>query len=928
MSATTVAGTTRGVVPPPSPYVGLVPFGERDAAFFFGRSQEVAIVRANLCSSRLTVVYGPSGVGKSSLIMAGVVQGLRAVPHVDGDGRPSTVCVLRRWVDDPSHALMAACTRAFHEGADGVPLALPGDDLLDNLHAWTERAGPLLVVLDQFEEYFQYHPAPGGGEQLSGFDADLARIVNDPDLEVNVLLSIREDAWPKLDRYEGHMPLVFANYLRIDHLDETAAREAIELPILAWNRLLPAGAERYTIEPALVGTIIAAASGNEMLPAGEETVPSGRLAGDRIEAPFLQLLLGRLWDATVSDGGHALTVQRLAALGGPALIVAGHMREAIGQLSTAEQEVASDCFRFLVSTDRTKIMQRAADLAVWTKRSEAQVVGVLEQLCSGERGRLLRAVAPAAGEADGAGYELFHDVLAVPVLAWRREFEAQRARRAARRRLIRVAAVLGTLAAVFAAISIWALAEQHRAVVAQHQAVAAQHQADTLYHEQQAVTRGLQRQLVELRARRAAVLLVNARQVSNVAGLSARNLALLAATQSLRGQRGRLDRSIATLRSANRATRAAIAALNAENTRLAARISRLDKTYAALANRLASIQAAHTVLSTEHGIIAGQAASVQRDLTSTNGRVDHLRYLATQLGTYLLVSPVRQHKVTPRAYPTGPPTVAQLFPIAGGPPGQDALRRQVALLQQQLTRLLQLKLRLAGEARWLRRDNLILARERGLLHSEVARLGRTRFALEAQALKLERSLLAAQAQRSALQATLAGRTARNHRQSNAVATATAANATLQAAIDRTIDSIGTLQSKLHDARDAAGIVLNEVNNGEGRLIAGAQSSSTAPVLSGMLAVAAFHLTPYPKIDPAHPGVYNALWTALSKLAPATATTLIAPVPGRSGLIGTAAPATLASRICGLISGRTAGVPWGSYFSARALYPQKPSNPCG
>ena len=67
-------------LPPPrpeTPYVGLVPYGEDDAGFFFGRDEEKRIVTANLRASRLTILYGPSGVGKTSLLQAGVVHDLR-----------------------------------------------------------------------------------------------------------------------------------------------------------------------------------------------------------------------------------------------------------------------------------------------------------------------------------------------------------------------------------------------------------------------------------------------------------------------------------------------------------------------------------------------------------------------------------------------------------------------------------------------------------------------------------------------------------------------------------------------------------------------------------------------------------------------------------------------------------------------------------
>ena len=64
---------------PESPYKGLASFedSELDALLFFGREREIAAVAANVLANRLTVLYGPSGVGKSSLLGAGVARRLR-----------------------------------------------------------------------------------------------------------------------------------------------------------------------------------------------------------------------------------------------------------------------------------------------------------------------------------------------------------------------------------------------------------------------------------------------------------------------------------------------------------------------------------------------------------------------------------------------------------------------------------------------------------------------------------------------------------------------------------------------------------------------------------------------------------------------------------------------------------------------------------
>ena len=56
-----------------NPYPGLAAFTEADAEFFFGREDEVAKMWRKLTSRRLLAVIGPSGVGKSSFIQAGVI---------------------------------------------------------------------------------------------------------------------------------------------------------------------------------------------------------------------------------------------------------------------------------------------------------------------------------------------------------------------------------------------------------------------------------------------------------------------------------------------------------------------------------------------------------------------------------------------------------------------------------------------------------------------------------------------------------------------------------------------------------------------------------------------------------------------------------------------------------------------------------------
>ena len=59
-----------------SPYQGLIPYGEQDRRYFFGRREEIAIVAANVRASPLTIFYGSTGVGKTSVLRAGVIPDL------------------------------------------------------------------------------------------------------------------------------------------------------------------------------------------------------------------------------------------------------------------------------------------------------------------------------------------------------------------------------------------------------------------------------------------------------------------------------------------------------------------------------------------------------------------------------------------------------------------------------------------------------------------------------------------------------------------------------------------------------------------------------------------------------------------------------------------------------------------------------------
>src|SRR5262249_37090617 len=105
-----------------TPYKGLMPYTEEDAPFFFGRDAEREIIIANLMPSRLTLLYGPSGVGKSSVLRAGVAHNLRwlARESLDETGSPQfVVVVFNSWRDDPVAGLEARVRECAMQALNG-----------------------------------------------------------------------------------------------------------------------------------------------------------------------------------------------------------------------------------------------------------------------------------------------------------------------------------------------------------------------------------------------------------------------------------------------------------------------------------------------------------------------------------------------------------------------------------------------------------------------------------------------------------------------------------------------------------------------------------------------------------------------------------------------------------------------------------------
>jgi|GEM_PF-1810020 len=425
-------------VVPECPYVGLVPFGESDAPYFFGRQRDCDVVVANLTTSRLTLLYAGSGVGKSSVLRAGVLPRLQEIAresYEDLDVPDAAVAYVREWSPDPLVTIAAAVLGTVERVPGANPVELPGPPRLSVpwLREVIQRSGVagIYLILDQFEEYFRYHPDDLGEDGLAG---ELGRILTIRDLQVNVLLSIREDALATLDRFKGRVPRLYDNYLRLAHLGRDAAREAIEGPLNHYNQVVPSGSAMM-VQPELIDALLYQTRAGKLVMELEGPVSGGVPDGrDGIETPYLQLVLTKLWEAERASGSSVLRRSTLSELGDAQKIVQTHLRTVMDGLSAEQRRTAAKVFRFLVTETGSKNAQTAETLAEWSNEPIDSVQELLRSLSAG-RQSILRPVQQPSGAGEPPLYEIFHDVMGPAVLDWRRCYVAQQQQEEEARRL-------------------------------------------------------------------------------------------------------------------------------------------------------------------------------------------------------------------------------------------------------------------------------------------------------------------------------------------------------------------------------------------------------------------------------------------------------------------------------------------------------------
>jgi len=304
-----------------NPYPGLAAFTEADTEFFFGRENEVAQMWRKLTSRRLLAVIGPSGVGKSSLLRAGVIP---ARP----EGWGVVVC-------QPGEAPFAGLARALVPEFEGdreaisklVYLTEPGETVAI-VGRWRQQQDQALLVVDQFEELFTQNSP----EAQASFAGLLRKLVDDGD--VHVLLSMRDDF---LYRCHGHDPLrpIFEDLSALEQPNaEALCRALVE----------PARRLGFSFEDdALPGEMVA------------------EVEGERGALPLLAFAVARLWEKRDREN-RLLTRQAYGDIGGVGGALARRAEATLKAVGRERLPIVRELFRNLVTSEGTRAVREADDL--------------------------------------------------------------------------------------------------------------------------------------------------------------------------------------------------------------------------------------------------------------------------------------------------------------------------------------------------------------------------------------------------------------------------------------------------------------------------------------------------------------------------------------------------------------------------------------
>ena len=364
---------------PSTPFKELDFFVEDDVRMFAGREREARLLLSRIVSLRAVVVHARSGLGKTSLLRAGVIPLLRLQNFY-----PVYVRTLDSLLGDLAEAIVQDCHLPSRPSGDEQARARQAIEVAASI-------GPVVLIFDQFEEFFtRFERQPLDRQAFAQFVTD---IVRDETRDVRVVFSLREDFLYALDEFQRNLPELFAHAFRLLPLTPLGAREAIIRPLTI--RHIP-------YDDALVTQLV------------------DELTGFDFDSARLQVVCSEVYRHAVAEtqGRVELRARDLDSLkestgAGLRGIYKRYLREALDNIDPVLHLETKLLLQKLISAKRTKFAVSREGLHAEfcdTRRVDLVLTALVEQ-------RLVRDVARGGKD----WFELRHECLVDEIIEWFKE---------------------------------------------------------------------------------------------------------------------------------------------------------------------------------------------------------------------------------------------------------------------------------------------------------------------------------------------------------------------------------------------------------------------------------------------------------------------------------------------------------------------------
>ena len=324
--------TTPSALPLRAGVPGMEHYTERDAGLFRGRETEISSLCDLVGSHPLSLLIGDSGIGKTSLVQAGLFPNLRKRGWSVGWCRP---------LDNPDRSIPSALWHQFMEGSS--PNATIRATL--QLVATAYEGRPVLAVIDQFEDII---PGLSGPHSRGLLDA-LVDAHNAPTSNLHVVVCYRGDAeprvgavWQQISSSSTGLPRYY-----LGPLTESGAANALATMLHA---------EFQSCEVSQLHAL------TERIVSDVATESQSSL-GISLYTPFLQMVT----EGLIKSSQHASTIPSVEAylkIGGAKHLIGRYLSDQLSRLGSR----AAECRSVLISLSGTQRRQRksTAEIAVQT----------------------------------------------------------------------------------------------------------------------------------------------------------------------------------------------------------------------------------------------------------------------------------------------------------------------------------------------------------------------------------------------------------------------------------------------------------------------------------------------------------------------------------------------------------------------------------